>query len=241
MALRCAACIQTLRLASSRRQSAPRPTPTQVALSSLCAPAPKRDRSRPRSLTRRPTTSTTSPRKAFNRFAGALAPELCFDWPAAPRVSAAAAAVLAAAFVATAIRIFAPTLLTRPQVASSAAGSKPPTTSRSRSRPARAFFAPMLRRGRCPQASLQVPHQHHIASPRIASHRNATPRSSSSNTRAAFPRTASRRIVNATQQRQGPVQRPPRQLPQAHQHDIRSSGTVSASAAATVAGAPQVN
>ena len=172
--LRCAACIQTLRLASSRRQSAPRPTPTQVALSSLCAPAPKRDRSRPRSLTRRPTTSTTSPRRAFNRFAGAFAPELFIDWPAAPCVSAAAAAVLAAAFVATAIRIFAPTLLTRPQVASSAAGSKPPTTSRSRSRPARAFSRPCFVAAVVLKPPFKCPTS--ITSHRLASHRIATQR-----------------------------------------------------------------
>ena len=90
---------------------------------------------------------------------------------------------------------------------------------------------------------------HCIASPRNASLRNATLRSDSSSARAAFSRPALRCFANTTQQRQCPVQRLPRQLPQAHQHDIRtlrhsisigsgSSGTASASAAATVAGAP---
>ena len=129
----------------------------QVAPSSLCAPAPKRDRSRPRFLTHRPTTSTTSPRKAFNRFAGALAPELCFDWPAAPRVSAAAAAVLAAAFVAAAVRILPPRSSLAPQAASSAAGSKPPTTSRSRSRPASAFSRPRFVAAVVPKPPFKCP------------------------------------------------------------------------------------
>ena len=129
----------------------------QVAPSSLCAPAPKRDRSRPRFLTRRPTTSTTSPRKAFNRFAGALAPELCFDWPTAPRVSAAAAAVLTAAFVAAAVRILPPRSSLAPQAASSAAGSKPPTTSRSRSRPASAFSRPRFVAAVVPKPPFKCP------------------------------------------------------------------------------------